>query len=198
MGCKQRAVKSKRKVMDMDTSNWNIKYIIGNVVIAVVVVWWASVLVKLANSPFETFHMIAIAVIQGILLAVGLRCFIIKPQKIEEKKRECTEPVSAMLVDYQPSGILSAIASTSSNTNYTKYAVYSFYWKGYEMKATSDLPYTGVVRKNLPSEILVNPYNPNEIYEPQIERSRMAHYRFQGTAFIFWGFGIFLFLLGGE
>ena len=182
----------------MDTSNWNIKYIIGNVVIAVIAVWWASLLVKLAESPFQTFYMIAIAVIQGTLLAIGWRIFIIKPQKIEEKKRECTEPVSAVLVGYKPGGILSAIASTGTETGYTKYAVYSFEWKGHEMTATADLPYTGVVRKNLPSEILVNPYNPNEIYEPPIERSRMAHYRFQGTAFIFWGFTIFLFLLGGE
>lgn len=183
----------------MDTSNWNIKYIIGNVVIAVVAAWWASVLVRFASNPFETFHMIVIAIIQGILLAIGWRFFIISPQKIEEKKRECTEPVSAMLVDYKPTGILSAIASTSSDSrNYTKYAVYSFYWNGNEMTAISDLPYTGVVRKNLPSEILVNPYNPNEIYEPQIERSRIAHYRFQGTAFIIWGFAIFFFLFGGE
>ena len=42
--------------MNMDTNNWNIKYVIGNVVIAVVVVWWASLLVKLAGSPFETFY----------------------------------------------------------------------------------------------------------------------------------------------
>ena len=185
--------------MNMDTNNWNIKYVIGNVVIAVVVVWWASLLVKLAGSPFETFYMILIAVIQGILLAVGWRYFIIKPQESEEKKRDCTEPVSAMLVDYKPKGFLSAIASTSSDArHYTKYAVYSFDWEGREMRVTADLPYTGVVRKNLPSEILVNPYNPDEIYEPQIERSRMAHYRFQGTAFIFWGFAIFFFLLGGE
>ncbi len=182
----------------MDTRNWNIKYIIGNVVIAVVDVWWASVLVGFANGPLETFYMIVVAIIQGILCAVGLRYFMIKPQKIEEKKRYCTEPVSAVIVGYKPSGILSAIASSSSETQYTKYAVYSFYWKGYEMEATSDLPYTGVVRKNLPSEILVNPYNPNEIYEPQIERSRMAHYRFQGTMFIYVGLALFLLLFGDE
>ena len=182
----------------MDTSNWNIKYTIGNVVIAVVVVWWASLLTGLANTPFEMFQMIAIAVIQGILLAVGWRYFIISPQKIEEKKRECTEPVSATLVGYQPAGITGAIASSHTDTKYTKYAVYSFYWQGNEITATSDLPYTGVVRKNIPSEILVNPYNPHEIYEPQIERSRMAHYRFQGTAFIFLAICYFFFLIGDE
>ena len=182
----------------MNTGNLNIKYIIGNVFIAALVAWWASVLVQFANSSFGAFCMVGVAVFQGILLAIGWWYLMIKPEKIEEKKCVCTQPVSALLVGYKPIGILDNISSTSSDLKGTKYAVYSFDWEGHEMTVTSDLPYTGAAVRNIPSEIMVNPYNPDEIYEPQIERSRMAHYRFVGSSFIFWGFASFFFFFGED
>ena len=178
----------------MDTSNWNMKYVSGNVVIAVVVILWAGVLLNLANTPLQSLHMILVSVIQGVFWAAGWRYFIIKPQQLEEKKEVCTELVSAVIVDYRPESRFGDLSSTDESVN-TKVAVYSFVWDGYEMTATSDLLYKGVVRRNFQTEIFVNPYNPNEIYEHKIERSRLAHYRFCGTMLMIAGFGSFFYTL---
>lgn len=180
----------------MDTNNRNIIYIVGNVVIVMIAVWWATVLFKFAENTFEYFRMIFVAAAQGALLAVGWRYFIVKPQEVEEKKLVCTEPVSAVLVGYRPASVLGEISSASPEKS-SRYAIYVFEWDGNEMTVISDLVYRGSPVKNIPAEIMVNPYNPNEIFEPQVERSLLAHYRFLGTMFIFWGFASFFFFFGG-
>lgn len=182
----------------MNTGNVNTKFLIGNIVIVILVILWASIIIKFPNTVLGQIYAIFVAIIQGVIGSFGLRYFFIKPEVLEIKKLLCTEPVSAMLVGFQPTSIIGAIASYDDEKTSTNYAVYVFEWDGEEKRVTSDLPYRGVFRKNLPSDILVNPKNPDEIYEPQIERSRLAHYRFMGTMLVFWAFASFFFLFGGE
>lgn len=177
----------------MDFSNMNVKYVVGNIVILIVAVWWASVLFKYTGNIAEYIQVTLIVCVQCALMMMGWRYFIIKPEELEKKKLVCTVPVSAMLINYVPANALSAMASSSGDNKYTKYAVYEFEWEGHVMTATADLMYTGTVKKGIPSEILVNPKNPNEIYEPQIERSRQMRYRVNGTLYIIAGFASFFY-----
>lgn len=171
----------------MDTGNWNKKYIIGNIVIIIIVIWWASVLFQYTTTPIEYFQFSLVIIAQLVLMVIGWRHFTVMPEQLKLKKLVCTEPVSAVLINYVPANTLSAIAASSGDNRYTKFAVYEFEWQGYTMTATADLQYTGTVKRGIPSEILVNPNNPNEIYEPQIERSRLTRYRVNGTLFLIAG-----------
>lgn len=175
----------------------NTKYFIGNAIIAVFMIWWVSVASKFVSTPMEILQMITVATVQTALFAVGLRYFIISPEKIDERKLVCTQPVSAVLVDYAYRGILSYIANTHSEQGATKYAMYTFEWNGEVMTAVSDFQYCGVLKRGVPSEILVNPKNPNEIFEPQVERSLRAKYRFKGTMCMWVGLVGGLYIFGG-
>ena len=182
----------------MNAGYINTKYLIGDIIIVVLVIFWASILVQFPSTVLGQIYVIFVSIIQGIIGSFGLRYFFIKPEELEIKKLLCTVPVEAMLVGFKPVGLSGTIASYDNERNSSNYAIYVFEWDGEEKKVTSDLPYRGAYRKNLPSEILVNPKNPDEIDEPQIERSRLAHYRFLGTMLVFWAFASFFFLFGGE
>ncbi len=182
----------------MNTGDWNKKYIIGNIVIGALVIYWLFFVLRFAGTVIETLQMVVVSIVQAALFAAGWRYFIISPEKIDERKLVCTEPVSAVLVDYAYRSVLSSILSVQSEQVATKYAMYTFEWDGSVMTVVSDFQYCGVVKRGLPSEILVNPKNPNEIFEPQVERSLRAKYRFKGTICMWFGLISVLYMFGGD
>lgn len=174
-------------MIKLNSDNINLKYLIGNVIVVILAVIWAVYLMNRVDTVWLKFGIILDTIFQASLCFIGLRYFFVKPEQLKIKKLLCTEPVDAVLLTYKSAGILGDIIAPNTEINFFKNAVYVFEWDGCEIKAAADLPYVGKDRRGVHSEILVNPKNPGDIYEPEIELKRINHYRFFGTMLILMG-----------
>ena len=121
------------------------------------------------------------------LLGAAVCCTVIYPRRLKAKRKTCSRKVTAVISDC----IVNDDKSSDNNKLY--YATYSYEFDGIPYRISSKSEYGRKPKKNTEATLMVNPDNPAEIYEVELEKRRIGYARRLGILFFI--SGIFMLFL---
>ncbi len=132
------------------------------------------------------YRKMIIWIIDAIFFGFGLWCFLGYPKQFKLKKPKITEKVSAIL-----SEVKEIVHSDNARGDWrTYFATYEFKFRGKIYKVQSKEEYDEKPTKGKDTELLIDPDQPEEIFEVEREKSRIKFMKIVGASFIL--FGLFM------
>lgn len=115
----------------------------------------------------------------------GWHIFVLGEQAAKSRRNNCTQTVDAKIINFKE-----VVSSNENGTSTAYYAIYEFSFNGNKYQAASKDAYNRERYEKIRCRLMINPNDPNEIYELENEIEDLKFSRKLGLKLLLIGFGL--------